>query len=55
MEKRIEDWIRQPRIYSIWGTNSQISPRYSIEFSEKKWEIGIKTAYGNFRYYPLVA
>ena len=33
--------------------NSQILPCYSIEFSEKKkWEIGVKIAYGNFGYYP---
>ena len=35
--------------------NSQILPRYSIEFSEKKWEIGVKIAYGNFVYYPQFA
>ena len=55
IENRVEDWIWQPRIYSIWRMNSQILPRYSIEFSEKKWEIGVKIAYGNFGYYPLVA
>ena len=52
IENRVEDWIWQPRIYSIWRMNSQILPRYSIEFSEKKWEIGVKIAYGNFGYYP---
>ena len=36
IENRVEDWIWQPRIYSIWRMNSQILPRYSIEFSEKK-------------------
>ena len=55
IENRVEDWIWQPRIYSIWRMNSQILPRYSIEFSEKKWEIGVKIAYGNFGYYLLVA
>ena len=52
IENQVEDWIWQPRIYSIWRMNSQILPRYSIEFSEKKWEIGVKIAYGNFGYYP---
>ena len=55
MENRVEDWIWQLRIYSIWRMNSQISLRDSIEFSEKKKGIGVKIAYGNFGYHPLVA
>ena len=54
MENRVEDWIWQLGIYSIWRITFQILSRF-LSNSLKKMENRSKNSNGNFRYYSLAA
>ena len=55
MENRVEDWIWQLGIYSIWRITFQIQYPVFCQIHWKKWKIGVKIPYGNFGYYLLLA
>ena len=52
MENRVEDWIWQLGIYSIWRMNHQILPRF-LSNSLKKWKFEVYLGYYNYPDFPF--